>query len=218
MRQIILAITGASGAAYARGLARIALAAGCRLHVIVSPHGLDLLRRELGVARLSVEAILGAGASPARRGNLTIHDYHDLADCLASGSTATDGMAVCPCSSNTLAAVAAGLADNLIARAAHVHLKERRRLVLVTREMPVSAIELANQLRLARAGAIIAPASPGFYLNPRRLEDLVQFVAARAADCLGIGHNHEVWRAGAARGREKGHKQKNQQGCKGYKG
>jgi 4-hydroxy-3-polyprenylbenzoate decarboxylase len=107
-------------------------------------------------------------------------------------------MAVCPCSSNTLAGVAAGLADNLLTRCAHVHLKQRRTLVLVPRETPVSAIELENQLRLSRAGAIIAPASPGFYHAPKSVEDLVDFIAARVADCLGVKHNLNMRYGGLA--------------------
>ena len=179
-KEIVLAVTGASGAVYAQRLAQILTACGCRLHLILSPHGAEMVRRELGAD------LTAAG------GEIVRHDYADLADPLASGSVHTDAMAVCPCSSNTLAAVAAGLADNLITRAAHVHLKQRRRLVLVPRETPVSAIELENQLTLARAGAVIAPASPGFYLRPREIADLVDFLAARVAQCLGVDHDVDV--------------------------
>lgn len=184
MKEIVLAITGASGAIYARRLCQILLAADCRVHTIVSPHGAMLLQAELSIAMVTAEALAGEYSD-----QLVLHPYDDLADVLSSGSTHTDGMAICPCSSNTLATVAAGLANNLIARAAHVHLKQRRPLVLVTREMPVSAIELENQLRLSQAGAIIAPASPGFYCQPRTIDDLVDFVAARVADSLGIPHD-----------------------------
>ena len=179
-KEIVLAVTGASGAVYAQRLAQILTACGCRLHLILSPHGAEMVRRELD-ADITVPS-----------GEIVRHDYADLADPLASGSVHTDAMAVCPCSSNTLAAVAAGLADNLITRAAHVHLKQRRRLVLVPRETPVSAIELENQLTLARAGAVIAPASPGFYLRPREIADLVDFLAARVAQCLGVDHDVDV--------------------------
>ena len=179
-KKIVLAVTGASGAVYAQRLAEILTASGCRLHLIVSPNGAEMARRELA------EPITPAG------GQIVRHDYADIADPLASGSVPTDAMAVCPCSSNTLAAIAAGLADNLITRAAHVHLKQRRPLVLVPRETPVSAIELANQLSLARAGAVIAPASPGFYLHPLGISDLVDFLAARVAQCLGVEHDLDV--------------------------
>jgi len=187
MTRIVLGITGASGCLYARRLAQVLIDAGCRVEAIVSAHGADLMRRELGVRRVSGSSLLGRSD---RR--LTLHEFDDLADELASGSVPTDGMAVCPCSSNTLAAIAAGLAHNLITRAAHVHLKQRRPLVLVTREMPVSPIELENQLRLARAGAFIAPACPGFYLQPKGIDDLVDFVVARVADCLGVPHRLDL--------------------------
>ena len=187
MKQIVLAVTGASGAAYARRLVRLLLDGGCTVHAILSAHGREVMQSELGLAEISDQALLGRGEP-----RLVFHDYENVADALASGSTPTDGMAVCPCSSNTLAAIAAGLAGNLITRAAHVHLKQRRPLVLVPRETPVSAIELDNQARLARAGAVIAPASPGFYLGARTLDDLVDFLAARLADCLGVAHDLDV--------------------------
>jgi 4-hydroxy-3-polyprenylbenzoate decarboxylase len=125
-----------------------------------------------------------------------MYGYRDVGAVLASGSFLTDGMIICPCSSNTLGAVAAGLGDNLITRAAHVTLKEGRRLVLVPREMPVSAIDLRNMLRLSRAGAIICPASPGFYMNPQSIDDLVDFVAGRVLDLVNIPHNLQTrWAA-----------------------
>jgi 4-hydroxy-3-polyprenylbenzoate decarboxylase len=188
MKQIVLGITGASGAAYSVTLAKLLAESDCRVHVLATPHGRELLKLEQGIANLTPAALVGKAL--ARR--VTLHDYHRLADPLASGSAHTDGMAVCPCSSNTLAAIAAGLADNLLTRAAMVHLKQRRPLVLATRETPVSAIDLGNQLRLAQAGAIIAPASPGFYHGPTRIQDLVDFVAARIADCLGVPHKLNV--------------------------
>lgn len=203
--QVVVAITGASGAIYARALCRLLAQAGACVHVIVSPHGRELLATELGVKELSPAALLGTAAptndvglavapDTVAAGLIRLHDYHDLADPLSSGSVLTGGMAICPCSSNTLAAVAAGLADNLITRAAHVHLKQRRPLVIVPREMPVSAIELENQLRLAHAGAIIAPACPGFYQHPQTIDDLAEFVAARIADALGIHTNAPRYR------------------------
>ena len=187
MKQIVLGITGASGAVYARRLAQTLLGSDCGVHAVVSRHGAGMLRLELGAGALTARDFLGQDHP-----HLQFHDVDDLTDALASGSVPTDGMAVCPCSANTLAAIAAGLAGNLITRAAHVHLKQRRRLVLVPREMPVSAIELDNQARLARAGAVIAPACPGFYLHPKTLDDLIDFVVARVADCLDVPHDLDV--------------------------
>ena len=181
MRHIVLAITGASGACYAKSLAGQLVKAGHKLHLIVSPMGRRLLKDECGIDE---PARLLGDSSPL----LTLHDYADLADVLASGSVATDGMAICPASVNTIAALAAGLCDNLITRCAFVHLKERRKLVLVPRETPTTAIDLENQARLAMAGAIILPASPGFYTRPSTVQDLVDFVTARILDALGIEH------------------------------
>lgn len=183
MKQIILAITGASGAVYARRLSQQIVQAGAHLHLVASPHGRRLLADELGIRRLTIEALLG---TPSEQ--VTLHAYHDVGADIASGSFRVDAMVICPCSSNTLAAVAAGTAENLITRAAHVTLKEARRLILVPREMPISQIEIANMLRLSQAGAIICPAAPGFYLHPQSIEDLVDFVVARILDLLGLSH------------------------------
>jgi 4-hydroxy-3-polyprenylbenzoate decarboxylase len=187
VKQIILAITGASGAVYARRLAECVLRAGAHLHLIASPHGRRVLADELGLPKLSVEALIGRPAAEA-----TLHAYADIGAVIASGSFRTDGMAICPCSSNTLAAVAAGLADNLITRAALVTLKEARRLVLVPREMPLGPIELANMLRVSQAGGIICPACPGFYLRPQSIEDLVDFVVGRVLDLLDLPHDLRI--------------------------
>lgn len=184
MKNIVVGITGASGAIYGRRLCQVLVAGGARVHLVISPHGRMLLQSELELTEVTAETLVG----PAVAASLIIHDHADLHDPLASGSTLTDGMAICPCSSNTLAAVAAGLADNLLTRAAHVHLKQRRKLVLVTRESPVSSIELENQLRLAHAGAVIAPASPGFYCRPETIDDLADFMVARICECLGLSH------------------------------
>ena len=119
---------------------------------------------------------------------LTIYPYRDVGARLGSGSFRTDGMIVCPCSSNTLASVAAGLADNLLNRAAAVTLKERRRLILVPREMPMSRIDLLNALRASEGGAIICPASPGFYMLPKSVDDLVDFVVGKLLDLIDVPH------------------------------
>ncbi len=184
-RHIVVGITGASGAAYARRLVESLTApdAATHAHVVISPHGRQLLADELGIRQVTPAALTGAAA-----GRMTMYDYDDVGCALASGSFRTDGMVVCPCSSNTLGAIAAGLGDNLITRAAHVTLKERRRLVLLHREMPVSPIDLRNMLRLSRAGAVICPASPGFYRKPRTIDDLVDFVVGRLLDLLDVPH------------------------------
>ena len=190
MKQIVLGITGASGAIYARTLVEMLVRSACRVHVILSPHGRQLMRMELGLEDVTAQALVENGSD-----RVVLHDYHDMADALASGSVATDGMAICPCSMHTLAAVAAGLSDSLLTRSAHVHLKQRRTLVLVPREMPLSLIDLENLLRAARAGAIIAPACPAFYLEPKTIGDLATFVASRVADCLGVHEEIEEYRS-----------------------
>ncbi len=184
MKPIVLAVTGASGAVYARGLAGALVGAGYPLHLIVSPHGRRLLAEELGIDD-PAELAGGAGA-------VTVHPHDDLGDPLASGSVITGGMVVCPASIDTVASVAAGRAGDLIDRAAHCHLKQRRPLVLVPREMPLTVIDLENMLRLARAGAVVAPACPGFYLGAKTIDDLVDFVVGRVLDLLGIEHDLPV--------------------------
>lgn len=182
-KQIVMAITGASGAVYARRLAQCIVQADTHLHLVVSPHGRRVLASELGIRDLTPAAILGS--TPA---NFTLYRFSDVGARIASGSFNSDGMVICPCSSNTLAAVAAGTARNLITRAAAVMLKEARRLVLVPREMPLSPIEITNMLRVSRAGGIICPACPGFYLRPQSIEDLVDFVVGRVLDLLKLPH------------------------------
>lgn len=181
---VVLAITGASGAAYALRLLRGLLDAGRHVHLAISPLGQRLLRDELGMERIDAAEIAGAAAS-----RLVLYDFGDLGSRLASGTFRTDGMVICPCSSNTLGAVAAGIADSCITRAAAVHLKERRKLIVVHREMPVSRIDLENMLRVDAAGGIICPAAPGFYGRPNSVDDLVDFVAGKVLDLLGVEHD-----------------------------
>ncbi|MCG3178774.1 MAG: Flavin prenyltransferase UbiX [Phycisphaerae bacterium] len=179
-----MAITGASGAPYATRLLQLLLGAGVEVHLVISAPGRRLLAEEAGVAEAS-PAALAPGCDASR---LIIHPCQDIGAAIASGSFLTDGMVICPCSSNTLAAVAGGLGDNLITRAAQVTLKERRRLVLVPRETPLSPIEIENMHRLSQAGAILCPACPGFYLKPTRVSDLVDFVVGKVLDLLGVAH------------------------------
>lgn len=191
-RQILMAITGASGAPYARRLAQCLVEHDLHLHVVVSPYGQQLLADELGLRNLTIAGLIGRPAE-----NATLYNYRDVGARIASGSFLTHGMAICPCSSNTLGAVAAGLADNLITRAALVTLKEARRLIIVPREMPVSQIELANMLRLSQAGAIICPAAPAFYLLPQTIADLVDFVVGKVLDLLDVPHKLKTRWTGA---------------------
>ena len=182
-RRIVVAITGASGAPYARRLLQCLVEAGVETHLIISPHGRQLLHEELGITELTTESLLGRSS-----GRVIHHSYRDQSSKLASGSFHTDGMIVCPATGNTVAAIAAGLGDNLITRAATVTLKEHRRLIVVPREMPWSHIELSNALRISEAGGIICPASPGFYMMPQRVDDLVDFVAGKVLDLIGVNH------------------------------
>jgi len=198
-QEIIVAVSGASGGPYARRLIDSLELAHTKIHLIVSPLGQQLLEEECGIGQISAKSIIGRPTS-----NLTLHDYHDLTSVLASGSYPFDGMVICPCSSNTLGAIASGLGDNLITRAAHVTLKEARRLILVYREMPLSGINLENMLKLQRAGAIICPASPGFYMKPKTIDDLVDFVVGRILDLLKIDHPLKTrWKKANSQTKEK---------------
>ena len=181
-----MAITGASGAPYAVRLLEQLLAADRDIWLIVSAHGLRLLRTELDID--SVDALRErVGASSWNR-LVTLYDDADRGAAPASGSALNAGMVICPCSMGTLSAISVGASRSLVERAADVALKERRRLVLVTRETPLSAIHLQNMLRVTRAGAVVMPAAPGFYNRPESVADLVDFIVARALDLLGVEH------------------------------
>ena len=185
-RPLVCAITGASGAPYAVRLVEALVAARRRTMLIVTSHGLRLLHTELGIATVaSLRARVGDEAWDA---SITTYDDGDRGALPASGSVPTAGMVICPCSMGTLSGISVGASRSLVERAADVVLKERRPLVLVPRETPLSAIHLENMLRLSRAGAVILPASPGFYHRPSRIEDLVDFVVARVLDHLGVEH------------------------------
>ncbi|HEX4123644.1 MAG TPA: UbiX family flavin prenyltransferase [Tepidisphaeraceae bacterium] len=184
--EIVLAITGASGALYAQRTLQGLVSAGVTVHLVISPLGRRLLADELGMEGVDVAALLGAAGTAAHA--VTLYNYNDVGCQLASGSFLHDGMVIVPCSSNTLGEVAHGLGGNLISRAAAVTLKERRRLVLCHREMPLSAIDVNNYKILTDAGAIVAPANPGFYLNPKSVEDVADFVAGKLLDLLGVKH------------------------------
>jgi flavin prenyltransferase len=188
---ITLAWTGASGMPYGLRLLQCLLAAKVRVYLIYSSAAQIVAKQELDLTLPTqpvAAATLLAERFAAAPGQLTVFGREDWMSPVASGSNPGDAMAICPCSLGTLGAVAAGLADNLIERAADVMLKERKPLVLVPRETPLSAIHLENMLKLARAGAVILPPSPGFYGHPQSIGDLVDFVVARILDQLGVAH------------------------------
>ncbi|HEY8174094.1 MAG TPA: flavin prenyltransferase UbiX [Gemmatimonadaceae bacterium] len=183
---IVMAITGASGAPYAVRLLQQLLAADRQIWLIVSSHGLRLLRTEMEID--SVDALRTRVGVEAWRRLVTVYEDADRGAAPASGSARNAGMVICPCSMGTLSAISIGASRSLVERAADVVLKERRRLVLVPRETPLSAIHLQNMLRLARAGAVILPAAPGFYNRPQSVQDLVDFIVARVLDQLDVEH------------------------------
>jgi 4-hydroxy-3-polyprenylbenzoate decarboxylase len=181
---IVMGITGASGAPYAVRLLQALTAARRPVSLIVSKYGLRLLATEAGIE--SMDALRDAVGIDAWASYVEVFSNDDRGAAPASGSSRTAGMIVCPCSMGTLSAIAVGASRSLIERAADVTLKEQRKLVLVPRETPLSAIHLGNMLRLTRAGAVIMPASPGFYHRPEQISDLVDFVVARMLDQLGV--------------------------------
>lgn len=183
-KPIVFAITGASGAPYAVRLLRALVEAKRPVQLIISDHGWRLLDTESTISDLP--ALKAKSGGNGWEGLVTLFDDRDRGAAPASGSTITAGMVVCPCSMGTLAAISAGTSRSLIERAADVTLKERRPLVLVPRETPLSAIHLENMLRLARAGAVVMPAAPGFYHRPSSIDDLVDFVVGRVLDHLGV--------------------------------
>lgn len=191
-RTVTLAFTGASGMPFGLRLLDCLVAAQCRVHLLYSTAAQVVAKQEC-------DLVLPAQPREATRmfrercgaadGQLTVYGREDWMAPVASGSNPADAMAVCPCSMGTLGAIAHGLADNLIERAADVMLKERRPLVLVPRETPLSAIHLANMLALAQAGASILPPAPGFYTHPQSVADIVDFVVARVLDQLRVPHD-----------------------------
>jgi 4-hydroxy-3-polyprenylbenzoate decarboxylase len=223
---IVLAITGASGAVYAVRLLETLLAAGREVYLTISPSGAAVVEQELGVsldlanlqpetalneARLrdahptlrrlldrpgAVAEIHDVDAGRLSRGRVHYSHHQDLLSPIASGSFLTGGMVVCPCSGSTLAGIANVTGGDLVHRAAEVHLKERRKLVLVPRETPLSLPQIENMRRVTQAGAVVLPASPGFYHGVEAVADLVNFVVARICDQLGV-ENELIRRWGA---------------------
>jgi len=187
-QRVVVAWSGASGIGYGLRLIEVLLAAGVQVELVYSAVTQVVARQELDLALPSAPDAAAAMLRErfAAGEALQVYGREAWFAPIASGSNAADAMVVCPCSMGTLASIAQGLAKNLIDRAADVMLKERRPLVLVPRETPLSAIHLENMLRLARAGACVLPANPGFYHRPQRVEDLIDFVVMRVCDQIGV--------------------------------
>jgi 4-hydroxy-3-polyprenylbenzoate decarboxylase len=177
-RRIIVGISGASGAVYGVRLLQVLFdVSGVQTHLVVSDAGWRNVAQEHGMQREAVEALAHA-----------VHDVRDVGAAIASGSFQCSGMVVAPCSMRTLAAVAHGLSDNLLTRAADVVLKERRRLMLMVRESPLHLVHLRNMVSVTEMGAIVCPPLPGFYLRPQSVDDIVDFSVARVLDLLDVPH------------------------------
>ena len=188
---IAVALTGASGMPYGLRLAQCLVEAGAQVYLLYSQAAHIVAKQELDLVippRPQDAEKYFSERYQAKPGQLRVFAREDWFAPVASGSNPADGMVICPCSMGTLAAVAAGLSDSLIERAADVMLKERRKLVLVPRETPFSVLHLENMLKLAHAGAVILPANPGYYHHPKNVDDLVDFIVARVLDQLGIAH------------------------------
>lgn len=206
--RFVLGISGASGAAYALRTLELLMHAGAEVHVVISDYGRRLLADETAVKQPTLEGLLphvfgGSGNHKPPIGlrkrpdtpdaddwgrRLVIHPNKDVGAIIASGSFLHDGMVIVPCSSTTLGAVATGAGSNLLTRAAMVTLKERRPLIVCHRETPLSLVDIENMRTLTLAGAIVCPTNPGLYLKPRSVEDLVDFMAGKVLDLLGVEH------------------------------
>lgn len=214
VKRIVVGISGASGVAYAQRLIRLLVANNVQTHLVVSPVGQRMLHDELAMEGVDLAVLAGLKSSDEPvtftdpvvdqtqqpcslsqedlEDRIKLHHYRDVGAVIASGSFQHDGMVIVPCSSNSLSAVAHGSSQNLLHRAAAVTLKERRRLVLVHRETPVSLVEIRNMQMATEAGAIICPANPGFYLLPKSIDDLIDFVVGRVLDLLNVEHRLDV--------------------------
>lgn len=181
---LVLAVTGASGAPYAVRLLQQLAAAQRPVSLIVSGHGMRLLATESDIG--SIAELRDAVGTAAWDTYVKVYDDSDRGAAPASGSAPSAGMVICPCSMGTLSAIAIGASRSLVERAADVTLKERRKLILVPRETPLSSIHLENMLKLSREGVVIIPASPGFYHRPTTIQDLVDFIVGRILDQLGV--------------------------------
>ncbi len=193
LSDLVLALTGASGSAYGVRLLEVLLAAGRTVHLTISPAAVEVAAAELGrtirLDRFEPRNLLGDSAALLGPGKVIYHHFRNFQAGIASGSFLTGGMVICPCSMGTIAAIAHGLSENLIHRAADVHLKEKRKLIVMPRETPLHLIQLRNLLACAEAGAVVLPAMPAFYTLPQSIADLIDFVVARICDQLGVEHN-----------------------------
>jgi 4-hydroxy-3-polyprenylbenzoate decarboxylase len=189
---LVVALTGASGAPYGVRLLEVLLRAGRIVHLTLSPAAVEVIECEMGrhvrLDCFQAADLFGDAADALPTDRLHYHHHRDFRAGIASGSFLTAGMAICPCSMGTVAAVAHGLSQNLIHRAADVHLKERRKLILVPRETPLGLVQLRNLTACAEAGAVVLPAMPAFYTRPRTLADAVDFVVGRLCDQFGVEH------------------------------
>lgn len=191
---LVVAVTGASGSPYGVRLVEVLLRVGRTVHLTISPAAVEVFDREigrslkLGESEFDPLAFLGPGAEGLDLSRLRYHHFRNFQAGIASGSFLTAGMAICPCSMGTLAAIAHGVSENLIHRAADVHLKERRKLILVPRETPLGLIQLRNMVAVAEAGAVVLPAMPAYYTRPRTVSDMVDFVVGRVCDQFGVEH------------------------------
>jgi flavin prenyltransferase len=197
-RSIVIAITGASGAIYATRTLAALLERGCHIELVVSDYGRRLLRDELGDAAAIdklMDYLAAAYGDTVRAGTYTLHSNKDLGAKIASGSQDCDSMVIVPCSMKTLAGVAHGLSRNLVERAADVMLKERRPLIILPRETPMSLPQLRNMVLCAEAGAMLMPAMPAFYQMPKTLDDLASFMAGKILGALGFKHElYPAWK------------------------
>lgn len=192
-KRIVVGISGASGAAYALRLLHLLLEQGHEVHLVVSEYGQRLLFDEADIRRIEFSQLCphlaatleGARAEP----RLVIHPNKDVGAVIASGSFLHDGMVVLPCSSTSLGAMATGSGSNLLTRAAMVAMKERRPLIVCHRETPLNLIDIENMRTLTLAGAIVCPTNPGFYLNPRSIDEIVDFMVGKVLDLLKIDHD-----------------------------
>jgi 4-hydroxy-3-polyprenylbenzoate decarboxylase len=190
-KTITVAFTGASGSQYGLRLVECLLAAGMRVYLLISQAGQVVLKMEADLevpARPAQAEDFFLDYFKAQPGQLRVFGRQQWTAPVASGSNPSDAMVICPCTTGTLASIAAGVSTSLIDRAADVTMKESRKLILVIRETPFTAIHLENMLRLARAGAVIMPANPGFYFKPTRVEQIVDFMVARILDHLDVPH------------------------------
>jgi 4-hydroxy-3-polyprenylbenzoate decarboxylase len=192
-RRFVLGITGASGAVYALRLLEVLLTSGYEVHLVVSEYGRRLLLDEAGIRELNlvslVPSLAGTSHEADASARLVIHPNKDVGAVIASGSFLHAGMVVLPCSSTSLGAMATGSGSNLLTRAAMVSLKERRPLIVCHREAPLNLIDIENMRTLTLAGAIVCPTNPGFYLNPRSIEEIVDFVVGKVLDLLHVNHD-----------------------------